>query len=132
MWPKVREACEQALGSKRRHQDGGKESNGGDEGHEAGATEELGDEDSGVALRFRGVDPLKAWSEDTVFAATLSKNSTSIATHDYKLNISDSSYKRGNEFGSQTQKLEREICVYVSSDGNGGTTTKKVYGDKNA
>ncbi|CAL5353692.1 unnamed protein product [Camellia sinensis] len=32
MWPKVREACEQALGSKRRHQDGDKESNGGESG----------------------------------------------------------------------------------------------------
>lgn len=32
----------------------------GDEGHEAGAAEELGDEDGGVTLGFGSLDPLQA------------------------------------------------------------------------
>lgn len=32
----------------------------GDEGHEAGAAKELGDEYGGVTLGFRGLDPLQA------------------------------------------------------------------------
>lgn len=54
---------------------------GGDEGHEAGAAEEFGDEDGGVALRLRALDPLQTWPENTGLAATFSKHSASVATH---------------------------------------------------
>ena len=57
------------------------EGDGGEEGHESGAAEELGDEDGGVALGFRSVDPLQRRPQDAVLTAPLSKNSTSIATH---------------------------------------------------
>jgi hypothetical protein len=36
---------------------------GGDEGHEAGTAEELGNEDSGVALRLGAIDPLQCQGE---------------------------------------------------------------------
>jgi hypothetical protein len=55
---------------------------GGDERHKASAAEELGDEEGSVALRFRGFDPLQARPEDAVLAASLSKYSASVATHD--------------------------------------------------
>lgn len=54
---------------------------GGDEGHEAGTAEELGDEDGGVALRFGGFNPLQTCSENTCFAAALAKNTATVATH---------------------------------------------------
>lgn len=56
---------------------------GGDEGHEAGAAEELGDEDGGVALGFGGFDPLEARAEHAGFAAALSENSASVAAHGF-------------------------------------------------
>lgn len=41
----------------------------GDEVDEAGAAEELGEEDGGVGLRFRGLDPLKTRAEHAGLAA---------------------------------------------------------------
>lgn len=42
---------------------------GRDEGHEAGTTEELGDEDCGVGLSLRAVNPLQALPEHAFVAA---------------------------------------------------------------
>lgn len=54
---------------------------GGDEGHEAGAAEELGNKDGGACLSLWGADPLNALTKHAVFTATFSQNSTPIATH---------------------------------------------------
>lgn len=54
---------------------------GGDEGHEAGAAEELSDEDSSVTLSFGGVNPLQTRAKNTGFAAALTKNTATVATH---------------------------------------------------
>ena len=59
--------------------------NVGNEGHEAGAAKEFGDEDSGVALGFGGFDPLQTRSQNTGLAASLSKNAAPVATHAYFL-----------------------------------------------
>jgi len=53
----------------------------GDEGHEAGTAEELGDEDCGVGLGLGVLYPLQALSKHTVVAATFTKNPAPIATH---------------------------------------------------
>ncbi|GMN37864.1 hypothetical protein TIFTF001_007170 [Ficus carica] len=55
---------------------------GRNEGHEASAAEELGDEDGGVGLGLRGVDPLQALAEHAIVAAALSENPAAIAAHD--------------------------------------------------
>lgn len=53
----------------------------GNEGHEASAAKEFGYENGGVALGFRGFDPLQTRAQNTGFAATLSKNTAPVATH---------------------------------------------------
>lgn len=55
---------------------------GGDEGHEAGAAEELGYEDGGVALCFGGFDPLQTRTQDAGLAAAFAENSAAVAAHD--------------------------------------------------
>ncbi|RZS06950.1 hypothetical protein BHM03_00037704 [Ensete ventricosum] len=54
---------------------------GGDEGHEAGAAEELGDEDGGVALRLGRVDPLEARPQHARLAAPLAQHPATVAAH---------------------------------------------------
>jgi hypothetical protein len=54
---------------------------GGEEGHEAGAAEELGDEDGGVALRLGAVDPLQARPQHARVAAPLAKHAAPVAAH---------------------------------------------------
>ncbi|EYU44480.1 hypothetical protein MIMGU_mgv1a015402mg [Erythranthe guttata] len=55
---------------------------GGDEGDEAGAAEEFGEEDGGVALCGGGFNRLQRRPQNTGIATTLSKNPTTIAAHD--------------------------------------------------
>jgi hypothetical protein len=47
---------------------------------QANSTIELGKEEGGIALGFRGIDPLKAWFDDAVIIASSAKYATSIAT----------------------------------------------------
>lgn len=54
---------------------------GGDEGDEAGAAEELGDEEGGVALSFGGFDLVEARAEHAVVAAAFAEDSATIAAH---------------------------------------------------
>jgi len=54
---------------------------GGDEGEEARAAEELGDEDGGVALRVGGVDPLQAGAQHAGLAAALAQHPAPVAAH---------------------------------------------------
>ena len=54
---------------------------GGEEGHEAGAAEELGDEDGGVGLSLRALNPLNRLPQYAILIAAFSKNSTSVAAH---------------------------------------------------
>lgn len=61
---------------------------GGEEGHETGAAEELSDEDGGVGLSLRGADPMETMSKNAIIIATFSKNATSITTHDRSVLIS--------------------------------------------
>lgn len=49
-----------------------------DEVLEAGAAVELGEEDGGVRLGFRGFDPLEAGSDGAVVAAAFAEDSASI------------------------------------------------------
>ena len=53
----------------------------GEEGHEACAAEELGDEDGGVALSLRVLNPLKRLPQYAILIAAFSQNSTSVAAH---------------------------------------------------
>lgn len=68
-------------GKKREHTRSLRFRDGGDEGHEAGAAEELSDEDSSVTLSFGGVNPLQTRAKNTGFAAALTKNTATVATH---------------------------------------------------
>ena len=52
-----------------------------DEADHAGAAEELGDEDGGMALGFRGVDAQQGGAEDAGIAAAFPQDSATIATH---------------------------------------------------
>ena len=52
-----------------------------DEADHAGTAEELGDEDSGMALGFRGVDAQRGGAEDAGIAAAFSQDAAAIATH---------------------------------------------------
>lgn len=54
---------------------------GGDEGKEVAAAKELGEEESGVALGFGGVDRLQARPQYARLAAPLSENAASVAAH---------------------------------------------------
>ena len=54
---------------------------GGDEGNDVAAAEELGEEQDSVALCFWGLDPLQARSQHACVTATLSKYSTTVAAH---------------------------------------------------
>lgn len=54
---------------------------GGDEGHEAGAAEELGNEKGGVALLFGAIDPVDACSQRALLAAALAQHPAAIAAH---------------------------------------------------
>jgi hypothetical protein len=47
---------------------------------QAGSAIEFGKEEGGVALRFRGLDPLKARPDDAVITTTFAKYTTPIAT----------------------------------------------------
>ena len=51
------------------------------EGHEIAAAEELRDEQGGVALSLRVLDPLEARPQNAWVAASLSKNAAPVATH---------------------------------------------------
>jgi hypothetical protein len=55
--------------------------NGGEEGHEPGAAEELGDEHGGVALRLGGLDPLQARPQHALLAAPLPEHTAPVAAH---------------------------------------------------
>lgn len=59
---------------------------GGEGGDEAGAAEELGDEDGGVGLRLRTVDPLDAWPQHAGVAATLAQHAATVAAHPLPIN----------------------------------------------
>ncbi|GAU27566.1 hypothetical protein TSUD_29980 [Trifolium subterraneum] len=50
---------------------------------QAGSTIEFGKEEGGIALRFRGLDPLKTRLDDAIFTATFAKYTTSIATQSH-------------------------------------------------
>lgn len=52
-----------------------------DEINKSGAAVEFGKEESGVGLRFRAFDPLKARSEIAITPATFAKDSATVATH---------------------------------------------------
>lgn len=52
-----------------------------DEVDEASAAIELGQEESGIGLRIRGFDPLKARSNGAVIAATFAQDPAAIAAH---------------------------------------------------
>lgn len=54
---------------------------GVDEVHEASTAIELGEEDGGVCLRFRALDPLQTGSDAAVLTATFSEHPASVATH---------------------------------------------------
>ena len=54
---------------------------GGEGGDEARAAEELGDEDGGVGLRLRAVDPLDAGAEHAGVAAPLAQDAAAVAAH---------------------------------------------------
>lgn len=49
--------------------------------HQTSTAVKLCQKNSGVGLRIRGFDPLKTRPNATTFAATFTKNSTTIATH---------------------------------------------------
>jgi hypothetical protein len=53
----------------------------GEGGDEAGAAEELGDEDGGVGLRLRAVDPVDAGAEHAGVAAALAQDAAAVAAH---------------------------------------------------
>lgn len=55
--------------------------------HKASTAVKLCEENSSVGLRLGSFDPLKTWPYTTTFAAALSKNSTTIATHPHFLVI---------------------------------------------
>jgi len=67
----------------------------GDEGHEAGTAEELGDKDGGVGLGLGGVYPLQALSKHV--AATLSKNPAAITTHLRHIHFTERERERERE-----------------------------------
>jgi hypothetical protein len=69
----------------------------GDEGHEAGTAEELGDKDGGVGLGLGGVYPLQALSKHAVVAATLSKNPAAITTHLRHIHFTERERERERE-----------------------------------
>lgn len=50
-----------------------------DEVDEAGAAVELGEEEGGVGLGFRGRNPLKAGPNGTIGATTFAEDSTTVA-----------------------------------------------------
>lgn len=52
-----------------------------DEVHEARTAVKLSKENSGISLRFRGLDPLKARPYATILATTFAQHSTSVAAH---------------------------------------------------
>lgn len=52
-----------------------------DEVEKTGTAIEFGEEESGVGLRIRGFDPLKARSDRAAITATLAKNPAAIAAH---------------------------------------------------
>jgi hypothetical protein len=54
---------------------------GGDEGEQSGAAEELGDEDGGVALGLGGVDPLETRAQHAGLAAALAQHPATVAAH---------------------------------------------------
>ena len=54
---------------------------GGDEGHEVATAEELGEEQRGVALGFRRIDPVQGCPQDTCVTAAFPKDSATIAAH---------------------------------------------------
>lgn len=53
----------------------------GDEGHETGTAEELGNKDSGMGLGLWAVYPFQALPKHAVVAAALSKNPATAAAH---------------------------------------------------
>jgi hypothetical protein len=55
---------------------------GVDEPHETRATEELGQEHSGMPLRVGVLNPLQTWPKDARLAAALAQHATSVAAHD--------------------------------------------------
>lgn len=52
-----------------------------DEVEEAGTAIRFGEEESGIGLGIRGLDPLKAGPNGAVIAAAFSKNPAAIAAH---------------------------------------------------
>lgn len=56
---------------------------GVDEVDKAGAAVKLGKESSGIGLRLRAFDPLKAWSNATIISAPLAEHSAPITTHSH-------------------------------------------------
>ncbi|PON54278.1 hypothetical protein PanWU01x14_196680 [Parasponia andersonii] len=55
---------------------------GGDEGHEVAAAEELGEKQGGVALGLGGLDPVQARPQYARLAAPFSEHSATVAAHD--------------------------------------------------
>lgn len=54
---------------------------GGDEGEEVAAAEELGEEQRGVALGLRRVDPVQGGPQHARLAATFPEHSAAVAAH---------------------------------------------------
>lgn len=82
---------------------------GGDEGHETSAAEELGDEDSSVALGFGGVDPLQARAKNTGLAAALSENAATVATHGGEMEmVGRMEMRREMRRGGESNQRRRE------------------------
>ena len=70
---------------------------GVDEVKKSGAAVELGKKDGGIGLRFRGLNPVKAWPYAAVLTASFSENSASIATHPHDVDAGSQCRTRSNE-----------------------------------
>ena len=92
---------------------------GGEGGDEARAAEELGDEDGGVGLRLRAVDPLDAGPEHAGVAAPLAQDAAPVAAHlsipaRPALGSSSSSSRSLSPFFNSLLALLAPVSIYIS------------------
>ncbi|KAG5526346.1 hypothetical protein RHGRI_032581 [Rhododendron griersonianum] len=81
---------------------------GGEQGHEAGKAKKLGDKNGGVGLSLVALDTMKRLSQYAILSASLSKNSTSVATHPPAILIPPNQTSSGHETSAFGPNCERE------------------------
>jgi hypothetical protein len=83
-----------------------------DEVEEAGAAVEFGEEDGGVGLGLRGFDPVKAWTEAAVVAASFPEDPAGVTACPHRGSVP---FLMDSFFLERERERERErysVCVF--------------------